>query len=202
MGDYSFAPLYDVFLYPFINGLRVRNLKIIQRLKPNKIIDICCGTGNQLKLLKKHGFDVIGVDLSKEMLAISKKGKYSPKCFFMDATNTYFDKEFFDLAIITFALHEKQKEQAEAMLAEAHRILKKGGYLIITDFIINKKTFFLSKYIISFIESRAGKQHFANFKAYIQYGGLNTLIDKKNFTNIETYYLAFHGITIEVWKIL
>lgn len=42
-------------------------------LKPRVILDLACGTGNSSLSLAKKGYQVIGVDLSPEMLEVAKK---------------------------------------------------------------------------------------------------------------------------------
>ena len=45
-------------------------MEILRRegLKPRTVVDLACGTGSVTKILAEKGFDVIGVDLSEEML--------------------------------------------------------------------------------------------------------------------------------------
>lgn len=42
-------------------------------IKPEKVMDLACGTGNISILLARRGYDVTGVDLSEEMLAIAEQ---------------------------------------------------------------------------------------------------------------------------------
>ncbi|MGM0648488.1 MAG: class I SAM-dependent methyltransferase, partial [Bacteroidota bacterium] len=64
MNTYYFAPLYDVLLQPFIHKMRLKTATIANSLKVNTAIDLCCGTGHQLKYLRKAGIDAEGVDLN------------------------------------------------------------------------------------------------------------------------------------------
>ncbi|HDQ13754.1 MAG TPA: class I SAM-dependent methyltransferase, partial [Sediminispirochaeta sp.] len=74
MAEYGIAPLYDLILYPFVRRLRYKILDICRQRSYSKVLDVCCGTGDQLKLLRRHGFDVYGVDLSPQMLRVSERG--------------------------------------------------------------------------------------------------------------------------------
>jgi ubiquinone/menaquinone biosynthesis C-methylase UbiE len=121
------APLYDVLLYPFVRNIRRDILKTAIRLQPEKVIDVCCGTGDQLKRLKRYGIDAVGIDLSQAMIDISQKGNHTPRCFLQDATAMTFNANSFDLAMISFALHETGWENAHTILSEIYRVLKQDG---------------------------------------------------------------------------
>ena len=43
------------------------------RIKPESVLDLACGTGTVTRLLAGRGYDMIGVDLSEEMLAVARK---------------------------------------------------------------------------------------------------------------------------------
>lgn len=64
------------------------------------IIDLGCGTGKHAKLLAKKGFEVTGIDLSEEMIAIAKQN--STIDFHLgDIANFSLDKKF-DVALSIF----------------------------------------------------------------------------------------------------
>jgi ubiquinone/menaquinone biosynthesis C-methylase UbiE len=47
------------------------------RIKPDTGLEICCGTGSALKFFSEHGYAMVGVDQSSQMLAVArhKNGK-------------------------------------------------------------------------------------------------------------------------------
>ncbi len=59
--DYSDAPYIDKFL---------------ESLNGKEILNIGCGLGNLTNYMNEHGFNVIGIDLSNEMLKIAKSQIY------------------------------------------------------------------------------------------------------------------------------
>lgn len=74
MNNYvTFSKFYDEIM-----GDRNNDIKIIHNLiyqnNPNakKILDVACGTGYLLKYFNDIGFEVVGVDISEEMLMIAK----------------------------------------------------------------------------------------------------------------------------------
>ena len=138
--EYKSAKYYDKFLHLFVRRIRKRVLQIVKKNRYEKILDVCCGTGNQLKILKKHGIDGTGIDLSKAMLEIAESGKIKANCFEQDAENINFSNESFDMTMTTFALHEKSNSSAKLILNEMIRLTSKNGHLIIVDFSINRNT--------------------------------------------------------------
>ena len=68
------AKIYDPILYFALKNIRQEIIRLI----PNhnlRILDLCCGTGDQLKKLSDAGFNhLTGVDLSTEMLKVARKG--------------------------------------------------------------------------------------------------------------------------------
>lgn len=200
MNEYKYlASLYDVVLYPFVRSVRRDILKIVMRLRPRKVIDICCGTGNQLRLLKQHGIDAVGIDLSQAMVSVSQKGNHAPMCFLQDATAMKFDANTFDLAMVSFALHETGWDNANRILSEIYRVLAPSGHALLADYAFSRRTAFLAKKIIPWIEFMAGQRHYRNFLDYRRYGGLDALIDANQFVSIQERY---HGLQSIVVKLL
>jgi demethylmenaquinone methyltransferase/2-methoxy-6-polyprenyl-1,4-benzoquinol methylase len=196
--EYKSAKYYDKFLHLFVRHIRKRILNIVKKNQYEKILDVCCGTGNQLKILKKHGIDGTGIDLSKAMLEIAESGKIKVNCFEQDAENISFSDGSFDMTMTTFALHEKSNSSAKMILSEMIRLTKKNGHLIIVDFSIDRNTFFLARKGISFIESRAGDDHYKHYKDYVASNGLDTLLQGSPLKEVEKHYFAFNGVVLKV----
>jgi len=177
MSEYdSMSKYYDFALFPALYRMRKTIANYIKKYEAQKVIDLCCGTGNQLKYLKNTGLkQAVGVDIDPSMLAVAHKNNLN--CQLQDATQTTFQDSEFDLAIVTLALHEKNKETAKAIVDEAKRIVKPGGYFMAVDYAFDKKANFFGKKITTRVEKYVGGEHYANFKSFIQYGGLNELVD-------------------------
>lgn len=100
-----------------------------------KILDAGCGTGFFTVLLAKQGYEVIGTDLTPEM--VENAGKLAREeqadCEFlqMDAENLDFADETFDVVIsrnLTWTLPDVERAYREWV-----RVLKKGGILLNFD---------------------------------------------------------------------
>ncbi len=51
---------------------RIRNLWNTHGVKPKLVLDLACGTGDTAIALTKNGFEVIGVDVSGDMLSVAR----------------------------------------------------------------------------------------------------------------------------------
>jgi len=61
---------------------------------------------------------------------------------------------------------------------------------------LGKKTSFISKWLIYSIERIAGKEHYRNFKSYINLGGLDGLLKDIKFDTIEKHYFGNGGVVL------
>jgi demethylmenaquinone methyltransferase/2-methoxy-6-polyprenyl-1,4-benzoquinol methylase len=190
------ARFYDALLSPFIRAIRIRVLKLIKKHRYSAILDVCCGTGDQLKLLKQHGFDSQGIDISDAMLDVARKGEYPADCFYQDATHMQYEDTKFDLVMTSFALHEKDHATAYRIVQEMLRVTSEGKDILIVDYELSEKTSSFSKMLIYFIEWLAGGEHFRNFRSYIEKGGLPALLTDSGLKEVERHYFAQNGVVL------
>jgi len=101
--------------------------------KGMRILDVGCGTGNFSIKLAKMGCEVVGIDLSEEMLKIAKdkteKEALDITFHQMDGYNLNFSNNEFD-AVFSMAAFEFIKEPKKAY-DEMYRVLKPGGHMLI-----------------------------------------------------------------------
>lgn len=129
------AKYYDK-IYHFIEYEKQAKyfIKLINKFNKsgnNKILDVCCGTGTHIILLKKEGFDITGLDMSDDMLNLAKKK--NPDIRFIKNNMRTFDlKEKFGTIICFFnaLVYNKNEEEMKKALSNLYSHLEKGGILI------------------------------------------------------------------------
>ena len=190
------AKIYDPILYFALKNIR----QDIIRLIPNhdaRILDLCCGTGDQLKKLSDAGFNnLTGMDLSTDMLKVARKGNKIANLLECDVQHTGLPGASFDIIIISLAVHEKPAQIQNKMLAEAKRLLAPEGQLILVDFSLDDQAKMISKIAAGMIERLAGKEHYRNFKSYVNKGGMCPVI--QGSFNIKQQIRHARGV-ISIW---
>ena len=195
------AKIYDPIFYLALKPIRIAVMNELLKYKEKVILDLCCGTGNQLNLLSKHGFrNLYCLDISDSMLEIAKRDDSPIKIYNKDATKTSFDNASFDVVIISFAIHEKDRNTQQALINEAYRIIKKDGFMLVVDYVFDNKTTKFGRILISMIERIAGREHYRNFKNYIQNKGLLSLIKKDKLELIKYNRMLFRTVTISIYQ--
>jgi demethylmenaquinone methyltransferase/2-methoxy-6-polyprenyl-1,4-benzoquinol methylase len=195
------AKIYDPALYFFIRPIRMTVLRELLPYKDKTILDLCCGTGNQAKLLAKHGFTNLHcLDLSMPMLEIAKKSEYPIRIYNEDATQTHFDDESFDIITISFAIHEKDRITQKNLINEIHRLLKREGILLVVDFAFDERAPKRSRIAIRLVEKMAGGEHYKNFESYIQNNGLTSIIPQGKFTLLKDIRNPYKAISISLYQ--
>jgi len=199
--DALIAKIYDPLLYFALKNIRQDVRQILDKEAGAKILDLCCGTGDQLKVLADAGFsDLTGVDLSPPMLEVAAKGGKITTLLEKDAQHTGLPDGDFSVVMLSFAIHEKTAAVQKSMLTEAQRILKTGGVLLLTDFVFDKNARALGKIGVTIAERIAGGEHYRNFKSYIKAGGLPALISPKLFTFEKENRHTFGAVTISIYR--
>jgi demethylmenaquinone methyltransferase/2-methoxy-6-polyprenyl-1,4-benzoquinol methylase len=112
--------------------------------QPEKILDLCCGTGDlaiTIARLAKDGMEVTGIDYSRPMLDIAVKkseslaGKGTILFTHGDAADLPFPEGYFDCVGVSFAFRNLtyRNPLARRHLAEVLRVLSAGGRYVIVE---------------------------------------------------------------------
>lgn len=148
--------------------------------KVKKILDVGCGTGNFSIKLAKMGYEVVGIDISEEMLKEARMKAenegFDIKFYKMDIYDLDFSNESFDAVFSMAAFEFIQKP--EKAIDELFRVTKKGGEILVG--IINKDSKWGELYITKeFRENTVFK--YAYFK------------DLQDLKSLKTNYLVDTG---------
>jgi len=158
--------------------------------KTDTVVDLGCGNGRHLLPCAEHCKAVIGLDISKELLNITKKklkGKNLDNTILLhaDMTNIPLKNDTVDSILFIAALHNiKGKDGRIQSLKEVKRILKKDGTALISVW-----SRWQDKYRMHFLKkwfTRKGQTEFGDIDIYWKQHGLDIprfyhLYSKKEF---------------------
>jgi ubiquinone/menaquinone biosynthesis C-methylase UbiE len=98
---------------------------------PRTILDLACGTGSAAVILAERGLDVVGVDISEDMLKVAKKKSKNVKFILGDMTKLKLKKKFDAVVCIYDSLNYLLKEsEIEDAFKGVYKILNKGGIFV------------------------------------------------------------------------
>ena len=134
-------PLYDPFV-KLLGGDRARRALVDQAdIRPtHRVLDIGCGTGTLVVLVKRlhPDVEVVGLDPDPRALFRARRKAYEAR------VGVQLDRGFsdelpypdasFDRVFSSFMLHHLQPTEKEGTLREVRRVLKPGGSLHLLDF--------------------------------------------------------------------
>jgi len=134
------AALWDRLRSLHVNDSEVERA-LVELLPPGSfesLLDIGTGTGRVLELYGRHLKHGVGIDLSREMLAIARAnleraGLSSSQIRRADMCRLPVEDERFDAAVFHQVLH--YSDTPAAAIVEAARALKPGGRVAIVDFL-------------------------------------------------------------------
>jgi SAM-dependent methyltransferase len=95
------------------------------------LLDVGCGTGLNLKILKNFG-EAYGFDLQPEAIDFCRQ-RGLRQIVRADAQNIPFRDGLFDVVLFLDVLYHRNIASDLAALRDAHRVLKKGGRVLLTD---------------------------------------------------------------------
>lgn len=103
-------------------------------INPDKVLDLCCGSGQATGVLVQHYQDVTGLDASP--LSLLRARQNVPQAQYVEAfaEKMPFPDNQFDLVHTSAALHEMEPSQLRQILKEVYRVLKPGGVFTLVDF--------------------------------------------------------------------
>jgi demethylmenaquinone methyltransferase/2-methoxy-6-polyprenyl-1,4-benzoquinol methylase len=174
------SPTYDLLNRVLSLGIDKRWRKKVVASLPQvenlKILDVATGTCDQLMAMMETSSSTtttaIGVDIAEEMIKLGseklQKTHYANRVQLQIASAAAlpFENESFDCATISFGI--RNMEEMDVCLKEIHRVLKKGGRLLILEFSTpqNPLIRFGSLFYLRFLVPKLGSLISKNKKAY------------------------------------
>jgi SAM-dependent methyltransferase len=133
---HELAWVYDA-IYPQIFDYRA----VYDALKPvleenhaRTVLEVACGTGRLMAILESEGYEVTGLDLSPEMLALARP-RVRGRLVQRDMRKLGFSEEF-DVVLCLGSSFTYMSTDADALnaLRGFHRALRPGGVLVFDNF--------------------------------------------------------------------
>jgi demethylmenaquinone methyltransferase/2-methoxy-6-polyprenyl-1,4-benzoquinol methylase len=122
------APVYDFMNRAMTLGLdtRWRRLTVAAAVRPgDRVLDVCCGTGDLALASSEAGGHVVGLDFSEKMLARARNKSDAVDWVRGDATDMPFADGEFDAVTVGFGI--RNLDDLEGGLVEIARVLRSGG---------------------------------------------------------------------------
>lgn len=173
----SIAPTYDKLNHILSLNIdklwRKRAVRRIAARKPQSVIDIACGTADSTIELAKTGIpNIVGIDVSAEMIKIGEKKIKSMglgndiMLKIEDCESMSFPDNSFDAAFIAFGI--RNFEDKKKGLRELRRVLNDNGHLMILELSVPQNRLMLALYKMYFLNilPLIGKMVSGNSTAY------------------------------------
>jgi len=179
------AGIYDFLFSRALRNLRNTICTCLSHSKAKNVLDLCCGTGEQLRMLAANNDTLLtGVDLSQAMLNQARQ-KSPDTIHYLECNggNTQLPSAKYDGIIITFALHEKPARQHQAIFSEACRLLHPDGQILIADYCTPALKFSsqcMSHLAFRSVERLAGINHYHCYKDWMADDGVEGFLYRNN----------------------
>lgn len=143
------AKIYDKIYQKIFDYEEQANLieKIFRRKRVKNILDVGCGTGHLTNLLTKKGYNVIGLDLNKEMLDIAKNRFKNIEFLQGDMRNLKLRRTFDAIVMLGRSItYMTTNDDLLRALKSFNRCLKKRGILLFDFFNAEESIRHFNKY--------------------------------------------------------
>jgi len=108
-------------------------LGLLGEVQGLRVLDVGCGPGLYAEELEERGADVIGIDVSAEMIRIAEQrlaGRASFRVHDLETPLDWAEDGSFDVVVMALVLHHLQDPRQ--VLRELRRILREDGRLVLS----------------------------------------------------------------------
>ncbi len=191
-------------------GIRLLSLGHIDRVyrrvaelaRGPQVLDLGCGTGNLTMRMARLGFEVTGVDLSPEMLAVARR-KIPPEAAVRWVQTgvaeliDHFAAGSFDTIVGILLFSELSDAEQRLVLRECCDLLRPGGRLILADEVrartLPRRALHnlvrLPLSVITYLVTQASTAPVSDLKTKLNESGFSVILEEKNglgdFTLVE-----------------
>jgi ubiquinone/menaquinone biosynthesis C-methylase UbiE len=127
------AAAYDTRWKKYIDATLAMAEQPLDLSGHERVLDVGCGTGElERRLIERWPpLRVIGIDISRNMLRQAAEKRMGATLVAAEAHRLPLHQDAFDLVICANAFHYFR--QPDGSLAEMHRVLRPGGWLVLVD---------------------------------------------------------------------
>jgi 2-polyprenyl-3-methyl-5-hydroxy-6-metoxy-1,4-benzoquinol methylase len=111
---------------------RRRRYGVTARLCRGRVIELGCGEGHLAGMIADRGHEVVGVDISRDKIALARRLYPAIEFFDQDIAQVGLADGSFDTAVLAEVLEHVHEDTGQVFLANAWRLLRPGGRLIVS----------------------------------------------------------------------
>lgn len=136
----TLAEIYDEFAKTYDENRGLFDLSAVFEsfyqcldIEQGKLLDLGCGSGEAFsKYFVDRGWDVTGVDFSRQMLKLAERYVPDMKTIHADIVEVEFDAHQFDAIVAIYSLFHVSKDRHIDVFKNIHRWLRDGGKVFFT----------------------------------------------------------------------